>query len=504
MIGFENNDDYRRTSELLEAVGYTEAGLEQILGQGNILNLQANDIPAALRRARDLSPLGTLVRLFFMGRPVPAEAARRAVAPLSLEDWLVAGLVGPAKDKDNVAPLVHFWPCQGLMLAVDLRFADIDGAVRDMVMPPGLTSVQLAWSMIRRPAARALDLGTGSGLLALLAAAYSEQVVATDKNERAVEFANFNAKLNGIGNVRAAAGDLFDPVAGERFDLIVSNPPFVIAPAQRFVFRDSGLRGDRFCRELIRAVPAHLEPGGYCQLMCNLAHEAGRPWQESLDEWFEGTGCDVVVWVQRTDDVAQYAMDWILSTESHDVDEVPRLFDVWMDYFEKERIEGVSFLLVTMRRTDGGPTWRYVDHPPCHVVGPCSEEILRCFDVQDLLAAAGDPQSLLDRRLRLSREVRIEQQHAMTDQGLQPLQVRLQKTGGLQYPMNIDAQIASLVAQCDGRRTLGELLAGMAAAVEVDPQRVFQVALPVVRSLVERRVLLAEEGPPVNADQATT
>jgi release factor glutamine methyltransferase len=118
------------------------------------------------------------------------------------------------------------------------------------------------------PAASVLDLCTGSGALAVAAARRGAgRVTAIDVSRRAVVAARMNARLNGV-RIRALRGDLFAPVTGERFDVIVSNPPYVPAAGDRLPARgparawDAGRGGrlllDRICDE----GPAHLRPGG--------------------------------------------------------------------------------------------------------------------------------------------------------------------------------------------------------------------------------------------------
>ena len=204
----------------------------------------------------------------------------------------------------------------------------------------------------------------------------------TDSNPRAVAFADFNAQLNCLDNVAVREGSLFEPVATERFDLIVSNPPFVISPSRRFLFRDAD-RGDQFCRELIRSASAFLNEGGYCQLQCNCVHQMGDDWRDSLTRWFEGLRCDVLVWVLRTEDISDYAMTWIVGTEAQDVDEVPQVYQRWMDYYNSQEIEAVSYLLVTLRRTDRRYSWTRIDDTPRRIVGPCADEVLTAFALQD-------------------------------------------------------------------------------------------------------------------------
>jgi release factor glutamine methyltransferase len=121
--------------------------------------------------------------------------------------------------------------------------------------------------------ARALDLCTGSGVLALAAAeAGAETVTATDISRSAVIAARINAKLNGL-HVRALRGDLFDPVAGERFDLIVCNPPYL--PSQDDALPRRGVRrateaghdGRAFLERICSEAADHLLPGGVLLLV---------------------------------------------------------------------------------------------------------------------------------------------------------------------------------------------------------------------------------------------
>ena len=110
---------------------------------------------------------------------------------------------------------------------------------------PNPTSKFLARFAVRRRSRATLDLGTGSGILSLDASRFSDLVVATDLNERAVAFARFNARLNGIENIEVIAGDCFAPVAGRRFDLILSNPPFFITPNADYLFCENPMESGR-------------------------------------------------------------------------------------------------------------------------------------------------------------------------------------------------------------------------------------------------------------------
>jgi methylase of polypeptide subunit release factors len=489
---FCSDEDFRRLRDVLDCAGYTEDGIREVIGSANMLSVPAMDMPRCLRCTRGLSPRETLIRLFLLNLDVTEGALREAAAPMTVPEWEAAGLIERRAGAREVVPRIQLMPVEGLLLAADGARQEATAARSDFVMPPGNITLQLAYATIPHRGGLTLDLGTGCGPLALLAARQSERVIATDKNARAAAFTHFNARLNGAANVHVCAGDLFEPVAKSRFNLIVSNPPFVIGPTRRYLFRDSGGAGDEFCRALIRAVPTLLEPDGYCQLMCNFPHEEGRPWPGGLAEWFDGLGCDVLVWVQRTEKISDYAMTWIISTESRDVEKVPRLYDEWMNYFEERRIEAVSYVLVTMRRREDGRGWTDIDDTTRQIVGPCGDQVKRCFAIREFLERTPSEQALLDTRFRLAPEAAIHQEHRMTSDGLAITGATVRLVRGVHYVLNTDLHVAGLVARCDGQHRLGALASQMADGMAIGRERVFPAVVKAVRELAQRGILLPE------------
>ncbi len=493
MLGFRDERDHRRAAQVLQAANFTESAISEVIERRAILTMPPSDVPRIMRRTRDLTALDTLIRLFFLGVPVSLEAVQAALAPMSLASWVEASLLVPPDRAGQVDPRVQIWPVNSLLLAVDLPWRRSIAPEVDFVVPPGPVTLQLAHAMIRRPCQRMLDLGTGSGALALLATSFAETVTATDLNPRALAFTRFNARLNEINNLRALAGDLFEPVAGERFELIVCNPPYVISPSQRFLYRDSGERGDVFCRRLAQTAVNHLETGGFFQFTANIAHQKDRSWKEDLEAWFKDLDGDALVLVKTTENASDYAMNWILSTESKEPALVSQRYEAWMDYFAEQRITAVSSLLVTLRRSGKGPGWIQIDDPPCEIVGPCDDEIMWFFECRQRFGSDAGRQTLLDHRLRPAPQVLLEQEYAMGSKGFEVHHSRVKKTGGLQYPVTIHHKVAQLMAGCDGTRTLRQLLAELFASWDADWDRTLPLVLPVVQTLIERGVLVLAE-----------
>ncbi|MBV9413501.1 MAG: methyltransferase [Solirubrobacterales bacterium] len=117
------------------------------------------------------------------------------------------------------------------------------------------------------PDVSVLDLCTGSGLLAVVAATHRACTTAIDVSRRALVSVRLNALLNGV-HVTALRGDLFDPVAGRRFDLIVSNPPYLPDPDGDLPNHglerawNAGARGREFVDRICADAGEHLHPGG--------------------------------------------------------------------------------------------------------------------------------------------------------------------------------------------------------------------------------------------------
>jgi len=155
---------------------------------------------------------------------------------------------------------------EGLLLYV---YRGLLFKVADGVQVPKAGSLLFARHLEFRPGARVLELGTGVGLGAVLAARAGCHVVATDVVSEAVACARENAFLNGVGDrVEVRVGDCYDPVQGMRFDLICTNPPQMPTPPGRerddpvAAADNGGLDGWEILDRVIRSAPSHLNPGG--------------------------------------------------------------------------------------------------------------------------------------------------------------------------------------------------------------------------------------------------
>ncbi len=483
-LRFEQPEDFLGLRAALDLAGYRDARILDLLGVKALPSIRGKDLSLLLYRTRGGSPLETLVRLFLVEVPVPTESLENALLHhLPLNRLHASGIIQIRAGE--ALPGVKIIPFRDMLFAFDLPRRLETPEHRDYVMGLGRSSLTLANLTVRRPSRATLDLGCGCGIQGLLAASHSETLLAVDLSSRAVRFTAFNAQLNSLQHVQTVEGDLFEPAEGRLFDLVVSNPPFVISPEVRYTYRDGGMGGDEICRSIVRRAPAFLNEGGFCQILCNWCQFAGEDWRDRLAGWCEGTGCDV--WVMRSEsrDAATYASTWIQHTERDLPERLVERFDEWMRYYEDQRIESVGAGLITMRRRAGSSHWFRAEEAPEKMLGPCGGDILKSFEARDWMEQTVDERRWLASAFRLNPGIRLEQTFHPGADGWEPEEVRLSRTSGLAYAVRVDVAVANLLAQCDGTRPLGELASAMAESLATDPNSLAAPTCTLARNFVE-------------------
>ena len=484
---FDTADTVRRARQAFDDAGYTLDAVTERLGPHVFAHLAAGERAPLERASSTGDRFDVLARLFLIGRPVVNADARKALRPLSVDVWAGGGLVDV--DGDSVRGLATIRPLGGPdnhLVVHDLGAASAP-APADHVLGISASTMALSEATIRRPIDAAFDLGTGCGIQALHATTHATRVVASDINPRAVAMATLTMELNALDGVSIRQGDRFEPVADETFDLIVANPPFVISPSRRYLFRDSGLPVDDVCRSIVRSAPQHLTDGGHCQMLASWAHIAGEDWRDRLADWFAATGCDALVLEREALAPSEHASSWLRQTEPPDrwTDE----YDAWMRYYEEHRIEAVGFGLVTMRKRTSGSAWFRGESAPQEIAMPCGDHLGATFEIADFIDDhPGD--TLLEAAVGVAPDVVLDERARPTGDGWVVTERRLRQTAGLRHEGDIDAALAAIVGACDGTRRLGDILVTAAAAQDLDASELVQAALPLVRRLLVQAFLL--------------
>jgi methylase of polypeptide subunit release factors len=347
--------------------------------------------------------------------------------------------------------------------------------------PAGDTLADLT---VRRPVASALDVGSGSGVLSLLAARHATKVLATDINPAAIAFTALNAELNGLTNIETREGNLFEPAAGTRHDLVVSNPPFVIAPDTALVFRHSPMARDDMSRAVVRGAAAHVAEGGFAHILCNWISASGASAAGPVEQWVEGSGCDALVLVHGTEDPLAYAVRWNLRTQQLGAGEHAAILDSWLDYFAAEGIDGVTSGAVILRRRDGR-NWVHALDLAAGATGAAGSQIVAIFRARDYLATVRDDQEMLDHRFAVDAPHRLDQALVSADGGYVIESAGLVLQEGLGNRLDIEPDLIPVLLRFDGSQTVAEIVSEVAEGTGVHRRQLTARTLRLVRALLE-------------------
>lgn len=454
---------------LLRAAGYESQRIQERLATSDQLLARSPELPSYLRRLGDADELAVLLRLFLLGVPVTGEGVDALVGAELQARLAGAGLL--VRDAGAVHGAARLVPHDELLIASD--HAGAAEAHADHVPGVHRPSVALAHLTVRGEGERALDLCTGNGIQAILLAAHAGHVVATDVNPRALAFATFNAALNGVDNVEVRHGSFFEPVVGERFDLVVANPPYVVSPESAYLFRDGGMRGDAVSELVVRATPASLAPGAFASVLIAWALDPDDP-AERPRSWLAGSGCDAFLLHTSTDDPVETATAW--NRELLDRPEAyADALDRWLAYYRELGIEQLGYAcLVLRKRDDGGDGWIEPLQLPRAALRPAGRHVRRLFETHDTLSELGSDDALLDRRLRVVDDAVLTQDTRFAGGRWQAELLTLRLENGLPFSAELDPPTARLIRGLDGSRTLDD---GLSAALDSDGERETGVSL---------------------------
>ena len=517
------------------ASAWTVENLQNLLSQGAMSALMRDSrLPALVELAGATDPAAVLTRFFILGLPERASALNEALPTLGahgLESLGLAATIDEAEaastlvmpraggapkrepkderdeasaskapslptmrdpDEEALEPEVEADPWLRALFDLRPHAATLPGGDHEWWVASDLAEVQtgkplsddhvlgiggatltLLEMTVRERVGSALDVGCGCGIQALYLATHAGRVVATDLSSRACALTQFNAALNeAVIDVRA--GSLFEPVEGETFDLIVTNPPFVITPdsvrgaAGLLEYRDGGMDRDNLIRAVLRGAPACMNEGGTLQMLANWEIPESRnpdtQWSWRVDSWCDGLPVDA--WVVQRDvlDPARYVDMWIRDSGGQLMDraDYERAFTSWLADFRRAGTGAIGMGFVALRRLDeaeaasGGK--RAYDlsldgHAP------------RGRDVAWALASLRAPE-LWDTALRRASDVREERHYVPGSPD--PELIIMHQGGGLGRSVPVSSAVSAVVGASDGELTVGQIAAAVAMLTSVD------------------------------------
>ena len=462
-------------------------------------------VRAALAAGSAPSPVAVLTALFMLGEPVPATALDAALPRTAAAGAAAIGLVGEPDGAGYVRARVDLRPHEAVDDAGEVRWwvaSDLGELVTGRALAPdhvlgvGGAGLTLAGLTPRTPVHAALDLGCGCGIQTLYLLRHAEYVVATDISARALAFTAFNAALAGVsvagapdagtesvagsesgsdsgaGRLELLRGSLLEPVAGRRFDLIASNPPFVLTPP---AVRDAGLplmeyrdAGGPILPALVAGLGEHLEPGAVAVMLGNWEHRGAGLWRDAVAAWLP-EGLDAWVVEREVQDPVEYAAMWLRDgglTPDRDAEAFDAALEAWIDDFEVRDVQGVGFgyLLLHRPRRPREP-WCLLEEVTTSGQGVLGPHVAEVLEVRELLAGLDD-EAVADLRPHLAPDV-TEERHLIPG-AAEPTVILLRQGGGLGRTLQASTAVAALAGVADGELSVGQVASAVAALSDLN------------------------------------
>lgn len=502
------SDDYARLTRIRErllALNYSYDAVQELLGVEAAEAMARDQVVPGLWRVEHVlrgeysageKNLARLLAFFLLARPL-TEAEATEVFGETLQDFADAALVErDAEDSSRWTASVDLRPHAAddgteIFVAADLGAHQRPGVLRkDHVLGIGHASLTLVQITERTPVKRALDVGTGCGIQTFHLLAHAEHVTATDISERALAFTRFNLLLNAQAlnidpqnpqaRVSLRMGSLLEPVAGELFDLVVSNPPFVITPRvagesaeEQFTYRDGGLPGDEIVSTMVRQLPSVLVPGGRAQMLGNWEiirdsadPEAPRPWDERPRAWVADGGAEAWFIQREALTPASYAETWLKdASENRDRSHYEQTYVAYLNDFASRNVHSIGFGMIWLRRpnesTAAGVTeplqrFEEITYPIQQPIARALTESVRRYD----RLAAMDDEALLATHLEVAEDV-TEERHGRPG-AEHPSVILLRAGSGLCRTQLLSTETAGFASASDGELAVGQIVAALA------------------------------------------
>ena len=436
--------------------------------------------------------VAVLTALFMLGEPVGAAALETALPRTGVAGALAIGLVVPtqsASGEQRYAPAVDLRPHEAEDAHGSVRWwvaSDLGELVTGQALAPdhvlgiGRAGLTLAALTPRKPVETALDLGVGCGIQTLYLLRHVRQVVATDISTRALEFTAFNVALAGVDSARVQLrqGNLLEPVAGQRFDLIVSNPPFVITPPS---VRQAGLplmeyrdAGGPILPALVRGLEDHLNPDGVAVMLGNWEHREGTSWRTSVNQWI-GKSLDAWIIQREVQDPMEYAAMWLRDgglTPERSGTAFENALAAWQEDFDSRQVSGVGMgYLVFHAPSDAAAPgavvepWRVLEEVPTSGQGALGEHVAQVIAAHEALRGLDDAQVAA---LKLRTASGLSKEEALTPTPVPTAPVIRQAEGFGRVIAVGMPEVALLSASDEGLLTVAQIAAAVASLTSED------------------------------------
>lgn len=477
-----------------DLIGYTTDAVGAVLGvAGDVPTAPADLVIYERRLAATSGALPDVVAVFVLGRRLPSDRLVTALGRPVVDALVDAGTL--VEEHGAMTPVIRLIPHGELWIASDRSSAAGTrlGALHVTGINPPANL--LAALTVHRGGGTALDVGTGNGIQSLLMARYCDRVVATDVNPRALAFTGFNAAVNGIDTIECRSGSLLEPVVAERFDLIVSNPPYVISPDHDLVFRDSGLEPGALCAQLVGGIPDHLANGGYSTVLASWPLRGEDPWPAVPTGWLSD-GCRAWLLQLNVDDVLTHAGQWNspLAVDG-DLAAFGDAVARWVRYAVERGITRIGYGAVVMQQRASGCTVVRADEVRVGH-GNATAHVERVFAASDLIPGLDDD-ALADLTCHLPPEHDVGRAIHVVDGEWRQGDTVVTLSEGVGIEATLDPLMAEVFVRVTSGMTVregAEEAADLAGVPLEQRGDLLAAAAAMVRDLLSLGILVADKG----------
>lgn len=451
---------YETIREYLRSAGYTE---EFLLAHFSLPRLHLLFYPVGHQGERFAEMYRGpgaalfLARVFIGGYAEPEETFLEYMSPVVFAALQESGLVEPADGG---------WRAPGLLFPFEGFFISADRAFRGQQrMPPDRdyvaggadpTSVQFYEGIAKTPCRTLLEMGTGSGVGALLASRFADRVWAVDINSRSVAYAKRNCELNGVKNVTVLHSDLYCALGDLRLERIVANLPFVPSNETTAVFAAGGEDGERILAGFLAGCAERLEPGGKVYGLVMGSDRESDPFEARIRRYL-GRGddeCDVALFTRKTMTPMDFAFDQVL-LKSSDSATLYR----WIRLFEQYRIQQMVLgALILQRRREPRPVFT-VRRQLAGKAAVTDMEALVNWETR--CVSADFVSSVLTTRPKSTEQWEVLSRHAFEDGRMATISHCLLVSHPFEGTIECAPWIVSLATKANGELTTSQLLGAM-------------------------------------------
>lgn len=411
--------------------------------------------PAAKPKPEDA--LDALIHFFIVGESL-LNADVQPLVPAAVWEALTRShliAADPADGQRSVAT-VALYPIRDLLIVSD-RWNNPDHSPRAMfpdIVYPALTksAKQFIDFTSYEPCEDFLELCAGTAPAALLASRTAKNIWATDIAERSIEFAKFNAALNGIHNVKFGLGDLYEPVEGQMFDRIAVHPPYVPVLKTAEIFYGGGEVGEEITARVIAGLPSKLKPGGrfYCRTMGTV--RPGQEFEDRVRGWMgeKQAEFDVAFFTVQSFEPRQFALEETIAKNGG-----REQYWQWEKLFMKNDVRELVLGILIVQRVAESRRAFTLRRTIRSVTPSAALEWAMHWETE--MQTEGAVERLLEARPLAAPGIEILVRHVLRDGEISQENFTL----SIELPFAADCKVqpwmAALLPRCDGKTSVAEL-----------------------------------------------